>query len=73
LKSIAHVAATLASIPPPNREMKRHFPLLLQWYRKHAGEVAPFLSRIQLRDARNLPIDGTRELVERCLIRYVCD
>jgi hypothetical protein len=68
LKSIAQVAAALAGVEPPNREMRRHFHLLMQWYRTHMDEIAPFLLLIQLRDARNLPIDGTRELVERHLI-----
>jgi hypothetical protein len=71
LRSIAVVLALIAKIRPPTRAMSRQHSLLLQWYRAHWCEIAPFLPLIQLRDNQNLPIDGNRELVERRLIRVV--
>jgi hypothetical protein len=51
--------------------MNRQHVLLVQWYRAHWCEIAPFLPLVQLRDEQNTPIDGKRELIERKLIRVV--
>jgi hypothetical protein len=69
LKPIAAVAAMTTKIKGPTRAMKRSFPQLTRWFDNNWQTLVPIMPLIQLRDERNLVIDGNRELVEQDLIR----
>jgi hypothetical protein len=40
--------------------------MLIAWYKTYWCALAPVLPLIQLRDEFNIPIDGRREIKERC-------
>jgi hypothetical protein len=65
LVSVALVIADLGEIAAPGRRAKRHFDLLMDWYRQNWAVVAVWLPYVQLRDANDLSIDSRREVSER--------
>lgn len=68
LNSIATIVSSLLSgVKEPNRDTKRSFPLLIQWFHDNWEQVYPMLSCIQLRDENNQVIDGRREIIEKSL------
>jgi hypothetical protein len=71
LKSIAAVLASLADLAPPDRETKRQYVLLINWFRIHWRFVAPFLPLVQLRDEFGVPITGQRELLDKGVMRWI--
>jgi hypothetical protein len=65
LASVAVIAARLACVPQPKRDTRRHFVLLITWFRENWARVAPWLLCIGLRDEGDRPIDGRREAIDR--------
>lgn len=68
LNSIATILSSLLSgVKEPNRDTKRSFPLLIQWFHANWELILPVLPCIQLRDENNQVIDGRREIIEKSL------
>jgi hypothetical protein len=65
LSSIATLAAVVARVKAPTREMKRSFLLMITWFRDNWADVMPYLPLMQLRDGDDRPIDMTREINDR--------
>ena len=65
LKSIALIICQISpKIKEPNRNEKRNYPLLIEWFSRNWDLVSPLLPFIKLRDENNEIIDGQRELNE---------
>jgi hypothetical protein len=65
LTSIAVLTSILAHVDPPSRDAKRSIQGLLDWFRSEWAQIVPWLEFIQLRDAYDQPIDGSREQSEK--------
>jgi hypothetical protein len=65
LKSIAAILARITGFPGPSRDAKRSYILTVKWFKDNWKWVLPWLPLVQLKDARNMVIDGQREAKER--------
>jgi hypothetical protein len=65
LRSIAIIVALVGRLPAPERNEKRSYSGLVNWFRKNWEGAVAVLPFIQLRDEEDVPIDGTRELHEK--------
>jgi hypothetical protein len=65
LRSIALVVADLGAIPPPPRDSKRCYPLLVKWFVANWAAIAPWIGAIRLCDSGGQPINRAREMVDR--------
>jgi hypothetical protein len=65
LSSIALVIANLGGMVAPTRDARRHYPLLMDWYRSNWAVVEQWLPLVTLRDDSGLPIDHRREIFDR--------
>jgi hypothetical protein len=61
---VAAVAASLTAVTAPSREVKRSRIALVQWFSQNWIQLYPLLSLMELRDAKETVVDGTRELIE---------
>jgi hypothetical protein len=55
----------LSGIQKPQRDVRRSFPRLMEWFEENWARIAPVLSLVALRDANDRVIDGRRELADR--------
>jgi hypothetical protein len=65
LVSVAEVIADLGEIPAPRRAAKRHFHLLMDWYRQNWKTIGVWLPLVQLRDVNDVLINRHREVKDR--------
>jgi hypothetical protein len=64
LRSIAAIICHLVGIARPSRDMHRSYPLMVKWFAENWAEVSPCLNVVQLMDAEERAIDGSREMAE---------
>lgn len=67
LASVGVIVAMMAEIPPPPRQAKRSFPLLIQWFRMNWNVLYPYLLLVELRDSTGCVINAQREALEMML------
>jgi hypothetical protein len=49
----------------PQRDVRRSFPRLIEWFEENWAAITPILPLLALRDASDQVIDGRRELADR--------
>jgi hypothetical protein len=53
------------NVPPPKRECKRRFEMMVQWFAFNWVTIEPWISLVQLWDSEGGPINRIREIVDR--------
>lgn len=68
LRELCSIAIILSTYVPgvkmPNRDEKRNYPLLIEWYCNNWELVCPMLPYINILDANKEIINGERELMD---------
>ena len=61
---VAQVLSTFYNVPGPNRDAKRSFALLLEWFHKNWSTIRPLLPKVNLLDENFKPINFQREILD---------